>query len=111
MENTKYIYRNARVIDPATNTDEIRDIGVENGLFADPAKLGSDAKIIDLKGYVLAPGFTALSSDAISELSIIDASSIIITFSSRQLFSSLLNTASLSFSYDISSIRCIVLAS
>ena len=58
MDNTKCIYRNARVIDPATNTDEIRDVGVENGVFADPAKLGSNAKIIDLKGYVLAPGFT-----------------------------------------------------
>ncbi|MBP5183365.1 MAG: amidohydrolase family protein, partial [Lentisphaeria bacterium] len=58
MENTKRIYRNARVIDPATSTDEIRDVGVENGLFADPDKLGKDAQIIDLKGYVLAPGFT-----------------------------------------------------
>ncbi|MBO4302975.1 MAG: dihydroorotase [Lentisphaeria bacterium] len=58
MENTKRIYRNARVIDPATSTDEIRDVGVENGLFADPAKLGKDAQIIDLTGYVLAPGFT-----------------------------------------------------
>ena len=52
------IIRNARVIDPATSTDEIRDVGVENGLFADPAKLGKDAQVIDLTGYVLAPGFT-----------------------------------------------------
>ena len=50
------IFTGARVIDPARNIDQVMDIGVKDGVFADPAEL-KDAEIIDLSGYVLAPGF------------------------------------------------------
>lgn len=56
---SKRIYRGARVIDPARNIDKVMDIGVENGVFADPATL-KDAEVVDLAGYVLAPGFIDL---------------------------------------------------
>lgn len=47
------------MIDPARNIDKVMDIGVENGVFADPATL-KDAEVVDLAGYVLAPGFIDL---------------------------------------------------
>ncbi len=50
------IFKGARVIDPARNIDRIMEIGVDNGVFADPASL-KNAEVIDLTGYVLAPGF------------------------------------------------------
>ncbi len=56
---SKRIYKGARVIDPARNIDKVMDIGVENGVFADPATL-KDAEVVDLAGYVLAPGFIDL---------------------------------------------------
>ncbi len=56
---SKRIYRGAHVIDPARNIDKVMDIGVENGVFADPATL-KDAEVVDLAGYVLAPGFIDL---------------------------------------------------
>ena len=56
---SKRIYKGARVIDPARNIDKVLDIGVENGVFADPATL-KDAEVVDLAGYVLAPGFIDL---------------------------------------------------
>lgn len=56
---SKRIYKGARVIDPAWNIDKVMDIGVENGVFADPATL-KDAEVVDLAGYVLAPGFIDL---------------------------------------------------
>ena len=48
-----------RIYDPARNIDKVMDIGVENGVFADPATL-KDAEVVDLAGYVLAPGFIDL---------------------------------------------------
>ena len=56
---SKRIFKGARVIDPARNIDKVMDIGVENGVFADPATL-KDAEVVDLAGYVLAPGFIDL---------------------------------------------------
>lgn len=56
---SKRIYKGARVINPARNIDKVMDIGVENGVFADPATL-KDAEVVDLAGYVLAPGFIDL---------------------------------------------------
>ena len=37
--NKAVIYKGARVVDPARNIDQVMDIGVENGVFADPAGL------------------------------------------------------------------------
>lgn len=50
------IYRGARVVDPSRKIDGVMDVGVENGVFADPSSW-KDAEIVDLSGYVLAPGF------------------------------------------------------
>ncbi len=51
------LYRGARVIDPVNGIDEVRDIGVKDGLFADPCSLVSP-DVIDVEGKILAPGFT-----------------------------------------------------
>ncbi|HBM16998.1 MAG TPA: dihydroorotase [Lentisphaeria bacterium] len=51
-----YILEKARVIDPKNGIDEVRDIGIENGVIAEPEKI-SNAKIINLEGLVIAPGF------------------------------------------------------
>ena len=58
---SKRIYKGARVIDPARNIDKVMDIGVENGVFADPATL-KDAEVvdgfIDLHVHLRQPGKT-----------------------------------------------------
>ncbi len=51
-----YILKNVRVVDPNRNIDEVMDLGIENGVMADPAAL-KDAEIIDLTGKIAAPGF------------------------------------------------------
>lgn len=51
-----YILKNVRVVDPNRNIDEVMDLGIENGLMADPASL-KDAEVIDLTGKIAAPGF------------------------------------------------------
>ncbi len=48
------VVKNARVIDPANNVDEVKDIFVTGGVFAKSA--GKDAEIIDAKGKILIPG-------------------------------------------------------
>ena len=54
--NKAYILKNVRVVDPNRNIDEITDLGIENGVMADPATL-KNAEIIDLSGKIAAPGF------------------------------------------------------
>ena len=54
-----YIFRNARVIDPVRNIDEVGDIGVSDGRFVEPGSL-RNAEQVDLAGKVLAPGFIDL---------------------------------------------------
>ena len=51
-----YILKNVRVVDPNRNIDEITDLGIENGVMADPATL-KNAEVIDLSGKIAAPGF------------------------------------------------------
>ena len=51
-----YILKNVRVVDPNRNIDEVMDLGIANGVMADPATL-KDAEIIDLTGKIAAPGF------------------------------------------------------
>ena len=51
-----YILKNVRVVDPNRNIDEVMDLGIENGVMADPATL-KDAEVIDLTGKIAAPGF------------------------------------------------------
>ena len=50
------IYLNARVVDPARGIDEIQDVAVRDGLFANPEELRSPT-IVALQGKVLCPGF------------------------------------------------------
>ena len=54
--NKAYILKNVRVVDPNRNIDEITDLGIENGVMADPATL-KNGEIIDLSGKIAAPGF------------------------------------------------------
>lgn len=48
------IVKNARVLDPANSVDEVRDIFVEGGLFAESAP--KDAEILDARNKTLIPG-------------------------------------------------------
>ena len=50
------LLKNARVIDPARNIDEVCSIGIANGVIVDAVTLKSP-EVIDLAGMVLAPGF------------------------------------------------------
>lgn len=50
------LFKNARIIDPARNIDEIGSIGVAEGKIVDPETLETP-KVIDLDGKVLCPGF------------------------------------------------------
>ncbi|MGZ8512180.1 MAG: dihydroorotase [Candidatus Limnocylindria bacterium] len=49
-----------RVIDTASGTDEVRDIGLRDGTFVDPASIPADTQRIDGRGLVMAPGFVDL---------------------------------------------------
>lgn len=51
----EFVVKNARVVDPSRNIDEVCDVYVSGGKFAD--KVSKSAKVIDAKGLVLAPGF------------------------------------------------------
>jgi dihydroorotase len=55
MKNKSYILKGARVVDPKKNIDSVMDIGISNGIFADPKHL-NDAEIINLEGKVITPG-------------------------------------------------------
>ncbi len=56
MKNLKnIIVKNARVIDPASGTDEVKDVYVSGGVFVE--KFSGYAEIIDAKGLILSPGF------------------------------------------------------
>ena len=54
----KLLIKNGNVIDPATNTDEVLDVLVEDGVIKRVAPAISDdaAKVIDASGLVVAPG-------------------------------------------------------
>ena len=50
----------ARVVDPGTDSDEVRDIAVRNGVIVD--RPGEELEQIDAGGLVVAPGFCDLHS-------------------------------------------------
>ncbi len=50
------LLKNARVVDPARNIDEVCSIGIANGIIVDAVTLKSP-EVIDLAGMVLSPGF------------------------------------------------------
>ncbi len=60
MKNSgKYIFKGARVIDPARGIDAVMDIGVADGRIVDPGKI-ANPEVIDLGGKILSPGFIDL---------------------------------------------------
>lgn len=58
MKNNRLLIKNGRVIDPENNTDEIKDILVENGKIAKAAKNipGNSHRVIDATGKIVMPG-------------------------------------------------------
>ncbi|MET0544871.1 MAG: dihydroorotase, partial [Caulobacterales bacterium] len=60
------LFRNARLIDPATDSDTKGDLLVEGdkivaiGAKAAPAKIGADMEVIECDGLVLSPGLIDL---------------------------------------------------
>ncbi|MBR2344680.1 MAG: dihydroorotase [Lentisphaeria bacterium] len=52
----EYLFKNARIIDPARNIDELGSIGVSEGKIVAPESLETP-EIIDVGGKVLCPGF------------------------------------------------------
>ena len=59
MNSNSYIFKGARVIDPARGIDEVMDIGVADGCFTDPGEI-ANPRVVELDGKVLAPGFIDL---------------------------------------------------
>ena len=55
----RYVFEGARVVDPAAGTDEVRDVAVSDGVFAE-ADGAEGAERIDARGLVLAPGLVDL---------------------------------------------------
>lgn len=53
-----FIFKGARVIDPAVGRDEVADVFVTDGLIVDAP--GADAETVDCTGLVLSPGFVDL---------------------------------------------------
>lgn len=60
----RMLIKNGRVIDPASNTDDIRDILVEDGVIAEVAKDIDKAAdtVIDAKGCMVMPGPAKLTT-------------------------------------------------
>ena len=55
--NTNWILKGARVIDPINNVDTVRDIYVRDGRIAAVEDMeGVDAQVLHLDGYVVTPG-------------------------------------------------------
>ncbi len=50
----------ARVIDPATGSDQVRDLAIVDGRLAEPGELPPGAARIDASGLVIGPGFCDL---------------------------------------------------
>lgn len=50
----------ARVVDPGTGEDGVRDVAIHEGRFVDPASLPPGAERIEARGLVAAPGFCDL---------------------------------------------------
>lgn len=50
------LLKGGRVVDPGRNIDQIMDLGIANGVFADPATL-TDPEVVDVSGMVVSPGF------------------------------------------------------
>lgn len=55
MNQKSYILRGGRVVDPGRGIDAVLDIGICDGLIADPADLAG-AEVIDVAGCVVTPG-------------------------------------------------------
>ena len=51
----EFVVKNARVVDPSRNLDNVCDVFVRGSKFADG--VSANAEVIDAKGLVLAPGF------------------------------------------------------
>ena len=56
--STRTLFRNARLLDPASNLDRAGDLLVEDGRIAEigSVRAGRDAEVIDCSGACLAPG-------------------------------------------------------
>lgn len=59
IERKNYILRNARVIDPFRNIDEVMDLGLMDGIMTDPATVLNPIEL-DLKNKVACPGLIDL---------------------------------------------------
>jgi dihydroorotase len=55
-----FVVAGARIIDPSTNADAVRDLAVVDGLLADPASAPTAAPRVDGRGLVVGPGLCDL---------------------------------------------------
>ena len=53
-----FLFKGARVVDPATGRDEVADVAVQDGLVA--SESAANATVLDCDGLVLAPGLVDL---------------------------------------------------
>ncbi|MEI8139719.1 MAG: dihydroorotase [bacterium] len=59
--STFFFIKGARILDPATRTEEVRDLFIRNGVMAPvPASLPPDTIMVEAKGLVAVPGFIDL---------------------------------------------------
>ncbi len=55
-----FVLLGGRVVDPASGTDAVRDVAVVEGALVDAADAPDDARRLDARGLVVAPGFVDL---------------------------------------------------
>lgn len=56
IDKNSWIIKGGRLIDPVQGIDEVRDIGVSEGVIVDPGKVDNSAQLLHVEGLVITPG-------------------------------------------------------
>ena len=56
IDKNSWIIKGGRLVDPVQGIDEMRDIGISEGIVVDPGKVDNSAQLLNVKGLVVAPG-------------------------------------------------------
>jgi dihydroorotase len=56
LNNSAFLIKGGRIVDPANGTDQVGDLGIKDGVVVDPAELPADHETVAAEGLVVLPG-------------------------------------------------------